>query len=156
MINTGIRLHNIFVFHDDHHVSDLALDRNAVNSCPVLLTLQVWLWPIFIHILACLQGGESKLSIKATKGSCRTRQENTKNSDMLDFSSERRGVPQMLHRCFSNRFFLLSLMFIFDTEICRPWQNCVKIWTEFVLSDSDPGVNVHELCSSITQICDLS
>lgn len=55
-----IRLHDISVFHNVHHVR---LDKHsATNSCHILVrtltTLQAWPWPIIVLILTCYRGGE--------------------------------------------------------------------------------------------------
>lgn len=68
----GIRIHNLVVFHDGHHVR--LVNHSGINSFCVLVwkltTLQIWPWPIIIHNFERVHGlsgrRAKKWSIMAT------------------------------------------------------------------------------------------
>lgn len=92
IIYARIRLQNIFVLHDGHHVR--SRNRSAIHFRR-LATLQVGPRPIIVHVLACHQGGgfrncQSRLPKERQETccrSCRTRGEHAKSSDIPDATS---------------------------------------------------------------------
>lgn len=92
----GIRLHNIFVFHNDHHIR--LVNHNAINSCCILATLGN-LNLTNDRSCSCTGEEDQKNCQKNVKEYIIGGEKIPKNSDMLDFLLGCRGASHMPRSC---------------------------------------------------------